>query len=451
MKLFKRKKPNNIFELPIDKAALYDACILSTLFHLVGELKDPIFSYEQSWDDNHYHRINDEGRGTITFLDDGFIAAFRFEGSRRLREEFDIENKLKEMPEKYREIAESETLQYLLEDVDGVVQPSITTFIWNINGKTYSFDDLTTFQTESAELIMPHISNEKDLMNYWMEYHEDLDKNELDFVNTLWNFYKKNKSFKELKLSISDLPNSYQDDGLREFVETLNELGIQHDIKLPEKVNKPHIKSIEKTDISYDYLYLNRYCAYMTILYASKRDLFPHNIKLEWKENCFYISNVTTTIILCFQGRTYIGACLTHHSYTNRKEIPDYIMDRIHSNKCFASIIAKQNYPSMLYFWCNFNVESGVPFNEWEQSDIGLVKWFLGFKDEVKPKLQKKEQDCFENIVEKYIKLDILMSIFQHTVVESIEKRYLKLNKADISDVDFDEQVLSQINIMLVK
>lgn len=306
MKFFKRKKPNNIFELPIDKAALYDACILSTLFHLVGELKDPIFSYEQSWDDNHYHRINDEGRGTITFLDDGFIAAFRFEGSRRLREEFDIENKLKEMPEKYREIAESETLQYLLEDVDGVVQPSITTFIWNINGKTYSFDDLTTFQTESAELIMPHISNEKDIMNYWMEYHEDLDKNELDFVNTLWNFYKKNKSFKGLKLSISDLPNSYQDDGLREFVETLNELGIQHDIQLPEKVNKPHIKSIEKTDISYDYLYLNRYCAYMTILYASKRDLFPHNIKLEWKENCFYISNVTTTIILCFQGRNIL-------------------------------------------------------------------------------------------------------------------------------------------------
>ena len=72
------------------------------------------------------------------------------------------------MPEEYREIAESETLQFLLEDVDGVVQPSITTFIWNINGKTYSFDDLTTFQTESAELIMPHISNEKDLMNYWM-------------------------------------------------------------------------------------------------------------------------------------------------------------------------------------------------------------------------------------------------------------------------------------------
>ena len=43
------------------------------------------------------------------------------------------------------------------------------------------------------------------------------------------------------------------------------------------------------------------------------------------------------------------------------------------------------------------------------------------------------------------------MSIIQHTVVESIEKRYLKLNKSDISDVDFDEQVLSQINIMLVK
>lgn len=43
------------------------------------------------------------------------------------------------------------------------------------------------------------------------------------------------------------------------------------------------------------------------------------------------------------------------------------------------------------------------------------------------------------------------MSIFQHTVVESIEKRYLKLNKADISDINFNEQVLNQINIMLIK
>ena len=60
MKLFKRKKPNNIFELPIDKAALYDACILSTLFHLVGELKDPIFSYEQSWNDNHIKAAIDD-------------------------------------------------------------------------------------------------------------------------------------------------------------------------------------------------------------------------------------------------------------------------------------------------------------------------------------------------------------------------------------------------------
>ena len=451
MNLFRRKKPNDIFEFPIDKTELYDACILSTLFHLAGELKNPLFGYEQSWDGNNYHRINDEGRGTITFFDDGFVGAFRFEGSRRLREEFDIDKKLKEMPEKYREIAESETLQYLLEDVDGVVQPSITTFIWNIKGKTLSFDDINTFQTESAELIMPYFSNERVIMNYWIEYHEDLDKSEIDFVNSLWNFYKENKSFNGLKISLSDLPNSYQDDGLREFVGTLNELGIQHDIKPPKKVNIPLKKNIEKTDIRYDYLYLNRYCAYMTILYASKRDLFPHNIKLEWKENCFYISNGTTTIVICFQGLTYIGACLTHHSYTNRKEIPDYIMDSIHSDKCFASIIAKQNYPSKLYFWCNFNVESEVPFNEWEQSDIGLVKWFLGFKDEVKPKLQKKEQDCFENIVEKYIKLDILMSIFQHTIVESIEKRYLKLNKADISDIDFDEQVLSQINIVLVK
>ena len=232
MNLFKRKKPNDIYEFPIDKTELYDACILSTLYHLVGELKEPLFSYEQSWDGNHYHRINDEGRGTITFLDDGFIGAFRFEGSRRLREEFDIENKLKKMPEKYREIAESETLQYLLEDVDGVVQPSITTFIWNIKGKTLSLDDFNTFQIESAELIMPYFSNEKDIMNYWIEYHEELDKNEIDFANSLWDFYKENKSFNGMKLSLSNLPNSYQEDGLSEFLETLNELGIQHDIAI---------------------------------------------------------------------------------------------------------------------------------------------------------------------------------------------------------------------------
>ena len=263
MNLFKRKKPNDIFVLPINKTELYDACILSTLYHLVGELKEPLFSYEQSWNGNHYHRINDEGRGTITFFDDGFVGAFRFEGSRRLREKFDIDKILNEMPKKYREIAESETLQYLLENVDGEVQPSITTFIWNIKGKTLSFDDFNTFQIESAELIMPYFSNEKDIMNYWIEYHEELDKNEIDFVNTLWNFYKKNKSFKGLKLSLSDLPNTYEDDGVSKFVETLNELGIQHDIKLPKKVKKPIKKRIEQPNIKYDYLYLSRYCTYM--------------------------------------------------------------------------------------------------------------------------------------------------------------------------------------------
>lgn len=230
MNVFKRKKPNDIFEFPINKTELYDACILSTLYHLVGELTNPLFSYEQSWNGNNYSRNNDEGRGTITFFDDGFVGAFRFEGSRRLKEKFDIDKILKEMPEKYREIAESVTLQYLLEDVDGVVQPSITTIIWNIKGKTLSFDDFNTFQTESAELIMPHISSEQDMRNYYMEYFEDLDKNEIDFVNTLWNFYKENKSFNGLKISLFDLPNSYHEDGLSEFVETLNELGIQHDI-----------------------------------------------------------------------------------------------------------------------------------------------------------------------------------------------------------------------------
>lgn len=246
MNVFKRKKPNDIFEFPIDKTKLYDACILSTLYHLVGELNNPLFSYEQSWDGNNYHMINDEGRGTITFFDDGFVGAFRIEGSNRLKEKFGIDKILKEMPEKCREIAENVTLQYLLEDVDGVVQPSITTIIWNINGKTLSFDDFNTFQRENAELIMPHISSEQDMMNYYMEYFEDLDKSKIDFVNSLWNFYKEKKSFDGMKLSIFDLPNSYQDDGLREFVETLNELGIQHDIKLPEKVKKPFNKSIEK-------------------------------------------------------------------------------------------------------------------------------------------------------------------------------------------------------------
>lgn len=58
----------------------------------------------------------------------------------------------------------------------------------------------------------------------------------------------------------------------------------------------------------------------------------------------------------------------------------------------FCIYYSKTKLSFYVIFWCNFNVESEVPFNEWEQSDIGLVKWFLGFKDEVKPKLQRKNR-----------------------------------------------------------
>lgn len=44
MNIFKRKKPNDIFEFPIDKTELYDACILSTLFDITKKLDEAIFS-----------------------------------------------------------------------------------------------------------------------------------------------------------------------------------------------------------------------------------------------------------------------------------------------------------------------------------------------------------------------------------------------------------------------
>lgn len=73
-------------------------------------------------------------RGTITFSEMGCIAAFRDEKSDRRPYAnpagYNIESYLRGMPTGLRRICDSETLQYLLDDLGDAVQPVITTAFW---------------------------------------------------------------------------------------------------------------------------------------------------------------------------------------------------------------------------------------------------------------------------------------------------------------------------------
>lgn len=51
----------------IDFETLYYNCIYSSIAHAISNLKDPFFSYTQSWDGNNYCFHDGSERGTISF------------------------------------------------------------------------------------------------------------------------------------------------------------------------------------------------------------------------------------------------------------------------------------------------------------------------------------------------------------------------------------------------
>ena len=129
------------YKLHIDREQLWKGCVLNSIAHAINVAHCPDFSHESSWDGFNYNMQDSQGgQGTITFHPNYTIVCLQDVNSERIDEWIDAENYFEGAPSEVIHIAKEETLQYILEEVEGETVPFITTAFWIEDSGAYSID-----------------------------------------------------------------------------------------------------------------------------------------------------------------------------------------------------------------------------------------------------------------------------------------------------------------------
>ncbi|CAM4151780.1 hypothetical protein BAMA_05340 [Bacillus manliponensis] len=159
------------YKLPIERDELWKGCMFTSIAHAIMTAHYPDFSHESSWDGMNYNIQNSEGaRGTVTFHPECIVAAFQDMDSEREVEE--AISYFEGAGEKVKEIAEEETLQYLLEDIDGEMKPFVTAAFWEENGIMYSVDSLDEVEVHSGCLLEAQLMRIEEAEEFLEENYE---------------------------------------------------------------------------------------------------------------------------------------------------------------------------------------------------------------------------------------------------------------------------------------
>jgi hypothetical protein len=132
---------------------LHEGCVLATIAHAVASLSYPELAAEQSWTGPSYNVQDSAGTlGTITFHAAGIFGAFFDVRSSRAARANEVTAHLDDTPEPLL-VARDETLQFLLQDVDGRVQPVITSAFWSEADLLASWEPWASVRAHGAHLI----------------------------------------------------------------------------------------------------------------------------------------------------------------------------------------------------------------------------------------------------------------------------------------------------------
>lgn len=220
---------------------IYERCLYSSIAHAVGNLKYPLSSYAQSWDNMNYsfhHGSCDYGTITFDLPNRVVVGVFRNEKSERMHwyPGYDAMSLFDEAPEYIKFLAKSEALQYKLLGYDyiykkkffgkskyepTIVVPVATTALWGKGDNIYSCDSLDDFLIYGGEYISRITAPFQELQMYWKEI-SDFGEEEMKVVSHLFEMKKSNK----MKLAPDVAEHLEKEDGgYEEFVKALVEIG----------------------------------------------------------------------------------------------------------------------------------------------------------------------------------------------------------------------------------
>lgn len=219
---------NNLNELDWNKEQLWQGCILASLAHAIMVAHYPDTANEQSWDGINYSVQDSSGaRGTITFSPDYVVAAFRADSSERLKDSHNEASRfLAGAPIEVVKIAECETLQYLLENSQGSVKPSITALLWGTDHRCFSVDTEDSLFEQGAHLLEYQVMDFAEALEAWKEYY-DMSSEQCELLTSLYQV-KIDRPMDTMVLSKKEIQAIGTDDeeGLAESKVSFGELGI---------------------------------------------------------------------------------------------------------------------------------------------------------------------------------------------------------------------------------
>lgn len=222
---------NNINEIKWKKEHLKKGCLLASLARTIMVAHYPELANEHSWDGMNYNIQDSAGtRGTITFHLEYCVAAFRKDNSNRVNSV----NKIKQAKEYFEgasneivKLAETEALQYLLENVDGRTMPLITTAFWGIGESIFTTDSFEDMYENGGFLLERQTMDFENAIEAWVEYY-DMSSQQCELLKTIFK-RKIVEPDRAITLTTSEIAMIGTDDqdGLEESKNSFEEIGIE--------------------------------------------------------------------------------------------------------------------------------------------------------------------------------------------------------------------------------
>lgn len=202
----------------------YDKCILVSIINAVMTLENPDYCSLHSWDGDNYSTNDWEGtRATITFYNDGCIAACRGENSDRLNSFTEADCYLEGAPQHIHTLANSEAFHYLLENVEGKAVPLITSAFWIIDNTLFSIDRQSDMMKNGMHILKAQLHEDTELIisNCVEEY--EMSSAQIDFAKYLFDL-KMKSSERPIQIKSKDFSEIFEplqdyEDGIQSFEE----------------------------------------------------------------------------------------------------------------------------------------------------------------------------------------------------------------------------------------
>jgi hypothetical protein len=222
-----------INRLPFSVFELYRGCLLASIAHAIMVAHYPLISYEQSWDGCNYSMVDGSNRrGTVSFLTQCCIAAFRDERSTRMKACADPALHFGSSLDGIAEMASEETLQYLLVETSVGIVPRITSAFWGCDA-LYSNDCIEDLFCNGASLLERQLMRPTQAVAGWQEYYS-MNDGQVVLLKSLYQ-RKAESPYMVLRLSAQEVESigALSDEGVIESKTRFKELSMLW----PERAN----------------------------------------------------------------------------------------------------------------------------------------------------------------------------------------------------------------------